>query len=59
MLNTGCVAGGLSTISPERIWSCDVDTALIKAAKARGIHADYADLNMGTPYKFDFFNIVL
>ena len=47
MLNTGCVAGGVSTI--DGVWSCDIDKVLVDKARERGFHADLIDLNKETP----------
>jgi len=58
MLNTGCVEGGPSTIDPEHIWCCDVDTDLIRNARKRGLHADYVDLNKRTKYPLNFFDAI-
>lgn len=58
MLNTGCVAGGPSTIDPDRIWSCDIDKVLVEKARKRGFHADVVDLNEETPYDNDFFDAI-
>lgn len=58
MLNTGCVAGGISTIDPEHIWCCDIDKDLIENARMSGLHADYVDLNKKIKYLNNFFDAV-
>lgn len=56
MLNTGCVAGGVSSV--DGVWSCDIDEILVNTARKRGFHADVVDLNDVTPYENDFFDAI-